>query len=349
MTEKEPSGWKRVSVGTDTGIGEQDSVETDGGTTDRKSIEIDEETDGRQSAEADRNSANHTENGTYNTGPDTTTTTEEDTILDGIDVDGTELTVTEAKRLLSILDGAGIDSTNADSVAVEGDMTDAVRSRPGGVMDMLLPRRTGRSLTDAPRTVRIVAEAAWRISDYSIRAQIRTTRRMTRAIVTSRSSEELLTETLAIAEDELKRAEDELRRQGIDHQRRIADRRDEVRNRRRDVAHDDGDPILSGNGTANPKSVATDDEPSEQESIASDNEPSDRTGERAPDGAEMPASESVLGEVVGDLPGLGSFGVRRFLSDAPRITRIVVGATRRVAEYSARAQVRTVRQMRNKL
>lgn len=290
---------------------------------------------------------------------------------------GGELTVPEVERTRSVITGARNNPTDNAMVDPFGlgqlgeDVADLFLTGDSvkSVTELFLPGQSGAS--DVPRTARVVAESTWRLSDYSMQAQMRASRRIAEAVTTSQSPDELLTELLDIADAELEQAEAELQRQGVD----LSDIR------QRSEYSDGGSSHRADTPSAGEKHPATTD--SMPDWVSSDGgtaragPPATATGTEAPSTPPSPATNpdtlatptatatdpntpttpastatdpgtvddarqrSTLDGLAESLPDISTSWVRKVASSAP----LVFGAVRRVAEYSVQTQTRTARRL----
>lgn len=283
------------------------------------------------------NGTEYDEASTEYTGADTTTSMF-DSVFDGNGGGDGELTTTDVNRVRSILEEGDVDAVEtadgaADPLAlgrVGEDVPDWFL--PGGVgesvTDLLFSGQSDPDSTDVPEVARVLAEATWRMSDYSLRAQMRTSTRITNAVAASESPDELLTKLFDIAEDELENAEAELRRQGIEppDATQISERSSDDWSTER--ASETDAPTTEPTPDWNPD--------------AERGTPAGRpTTETESDRERTPDERSAPEGVVDSLPDLSATWMREVVSDAP----LVLGAVRQAAEYSAQAQNRAVRRL----
>lgn len=376
-----PVGWMLRAVGSDAGPSGVDAT-AGGGPIEwvRNVVGV-----GSELTESVTGGTNHAESGTDPSEAEITSPVLNSNAGRNGDSGG-ELTVPEVERMRSVIAGARDSPTDIAPTPTDGGVVDpfgigqlgedvADLFVPGdfgeSVTALFLPGQSGAGASDVPRIARVVAESTWQVSDYSMQAQMRASRRIAEAVTTSQSPDELLTELLDIAEAEVEQAEAELQRQGID-----------LSDIRQTTAYDDGDSdhhadtasagadppaatdsmpdwVSSDGGTARatPASTATNPEtpPSPTSPATNPDTLATPTATAAdpdtpaappstatdPDAVGGPGQRSTLEGLAESLPDISTSWMREVASSAP----LVFGAVRRVAEYSVQAQARTARRL----
>jgi len=338
-------------------------VERDGGPSDEGRTDSD---DGPATPATVRsNGTDHADHGTDQSEPDIVSPVLDSDVSRNGDSAG-ELSVPEVERMRSIIEGTRGGRTDVAAARTDDGTLDplglgqlgedaADLFLPGdfgeGVTELFLPGQTGTGVADVPRIARVVAESTWRVSDYSMQAQMRASHQIADAVATSQSPDELLTELLDVAEGELEHAEAELRRQGIDRSdpRRTTEYGDRGTDHRLDTTGSVEDPPastdsmpdwVSGDGRDTPVDTDTAGTPA---STATDPDtPTSPTPTATnPDAAGSSGRRSTLEGVAESLPDISTSWVREVTSGAP----LVFGAVRRAVDYSVRAQARTARRL----